>query len=276
MNLLNIGCGSTFHSDWINIDIVSSSPEVREYDIRKNLPYPDKEFDVCYSSHVLEHLTQIDAKNLLLESYRILKPNGIIRVVVPDLESIVKDYLKALEKADSGIKEAEADYDWMMLELYDQTVRNFSGGEMKKFLINPNITNKDFVKYRIGNEAENYWNSEKTKEKKSIWQKIISKKPLWFIQQSRIMLAKTLVTLIAGNQNSNAFTEGVFRNSGEIHRWMYDRFSLKRLLESVGFQEVKVCSAMESQIPNFNEYNLDSIEGKVRKPDSLFIEAKKL
>ncbi len=276
MKLLNIGCGSTFHSDWINIDIASSSPEVREYDIRKNLPYPDNEFDVCYSSHVLEHLTQIEAKNLLLESYRILKPNGIIRVVVPDLESIVKDYLKALEKADSGIKEAKADYDWMMLELYDQTVRSFRGGEMKNFLLNPNIINKDFIKYRIGYEAQKFWQSQESKETKSIWQKIFSKKPIWFIRQLRIMLAKILVVIVAGNQNKNAFQEATFRNSGEIHRWMYDRFSLRRLLESVGFQEVKICNAMESQIPHFNEYNLDSIKGKVRKPDSLFIEAKKL
>jgi len=276
MKLLNIGCGSTFHSNWINIDIASSFPEVIEYDIRQQLPFHDNEIDVCYSSHVLEHLEQIEARNLLLESYRILKPNGIVRVVVPDLESIVKDYLKVLEKVDSGIKEAEADYDWMILELYDQTVRSFGGGEMKKFLINPNIVNKDFVKYRIGNEAENYWNYETTKEKKSIWQKILSKKPIWFITQSKITLAKILVAIVAGNENKNAFQEGIFRNSGEIHRWMYDRFSLKRLLESVGFQDVKICTAMESQIPDFNRYNLDSIDGKVRKPDSLFIEAKKL
>ncbi|MGV2387334.1 MAG UNVERIFIED_CONTAM: class I SAM-dependent methyltransferase [Microcystis novacekii LVE1205-3] len=57
MKLLNFGCGSTFHPAWVNIDIASSSPEVREYDIRKNLPYPDAEFDACYSSHVLRTLS---------------------------------------------------------------------------------------------------------------------------------------------------------------------------------------------------------------------------
>jgi hypothetical protein len=41
MKLLNIGCGRSFHTDWVNIDIVSSCPEVRQHDIRKNLPYPD-------------------------------------------------------------------------------------------------------------------------------------------------------------------------------------------------------------------------------------------
>jgi ubiquinone/menaquinone biosynthesis C-methylase UbiE len=274
MKVLNFGCGSTFHPAWVNIDIVSSSPEVRAYDIRENLPYPDAEFDACYSSHVLEHLKQHEAQKLLAECHRILKPKGIIRIVVPDLESIVRDYLNALEKVDSGIKEAEPNYDWMMIELYDQTVRSFGGGEMGRFLLNPNIPNKDFVRYRIGAEAEKFWEVQSLQ--KSLWERIIAKKPSWFIQKIRFIIAKLLVFMTAGNEAMQAFEEGIFRNSGEIHRWMYDRFSLRRLLESVGFQDVKICNAMESQIPNFNEYSLDSIEGKVRKPDSLFIEAKKL
>jgi len=271
VKLLNIGCGSTFHSDWVNIDMVSSSPEVRTHDIRKNLPYSDTEFDACYSSHVLEHLSQQEAKNLLSEVYRILKPEGIIRIVVPDLESIVKDYLITLEQAESGQK--EADYDWMMLEFFDQTVRRFSGGEMGYVLKNNNIPNKDFVRYRIGSEAENYWDVNKSIAQKSLYEKIFAKKPYWFIQKFRIVMAKLLVTIIAGNKAKEAFEEGLFRNSGEIHRWMYDRFSLRRLLEHLGFKDVRVCRANESTIADFNNYNLDIIDGKIRKPDSLFIEA---
>ena len=271
MKLLNIGCGSTFHQAWVNIDIVSSSKEVRAYDIRKSLPYPDSEFDACYSSHVLEHLKQKEAYKLITECHRILKPKGIIRIVVPNLESIVKDYLNALEKANSGMKEAEANYDWMMLELYDQTVRDFSGGEMKNFLIDPNISNKDFIRYRIGAEAETLWQISPVK--KSLWDKITSKKPSWFIKKLRILIAKFLVALVAGNKTMQALELGMFRNSGELHQWMYDRYSLRRVLEKAGFVDVRVCRADESKIPNFNSYNLDMIEGKVRKPDSLFMEA---
>ena len=270
MKLLNFGCGSTFHPAWFNIDIASSSPEVREYDIRKNLPYPNAKFDACYSSHVLEHLKQDEAQKLLVECYRVLKPKGIIRIVVPDLESIVRDYLNVVEQVNSGIKEAEPNYNWMMLELYDQTVRSFAGGEMRSFLVDPNILNKDFVRYRIGTEAENFW--EVQAFQKSLWQKLISKKLSWFIQKTRFIMAKFLVWMIAGNEAMQAFEEGMFRNSGEIHRWMYDRYSLRRLLERVGFVDVRVCRADESRIPDFNSYNLDMIENKVRKPDSLFME----
>jgi hypothetical protein len=55
---------------------------------------------------------------------------------------------------------------------------------------------------------------------------------------------------------------------------MYDRISLKTLLENAGFHKVRVCTATESLIPDFKQYNLDTDEvGKIRKPDSLFMEA---
>ena len=67
-----------------------------------------------------------------------------------------------------------------------------------------------------------------------------------------------------------------YRDSGEIYRWMYDRFSMKRLLERIGFVKVKICSADESLIPDWGTCNLDVLDGgQVRKPDSLFIECKK-
>jgi predicted SAM-dependent methyltransferase len=275
MKLLNIGCGSVFHPNWENVDIVSSSPEVREYDISRNLPYPDAEFDVCYSSHLLEHLAQQEAENFIAECYRILKPNGIIRVVVPDLESIASNYLTLLEQVDSGNQEVESNYDWMMLELYDQTVRSFSGGNMGKFLLNPNINNKDFVLSRIGAEAKNHW--EINPPERSTWrEKITTKKICLQIEKTRIKIAGLLVALVAGKKSMEAFQEGVFRNSGEIHRWMYDRYSLRRLLERAGFSDIRICEASMSKISDFNIYSLDVVDNQTRKPDSLFVEATRL
>jgi hypothetical protein len=56
---------------------------------------------------------------------------------------------------------------------------------------------------------------------------------------------------------------------------MYDRYSVTKLLESAGFVAVKVCSASESRIYDFNKYSLDMVDDIVRKPDSLFVEASK-
>lgn len=271
MKLLNIGCGSSFHPEWTNIDLVSSSPNVQSHDVRKGLPYPDRYFDACYSSHVLEHHIQTDAKNLVSECFRVLKPQGVIRIVVPDLESIVKSYLHTLEQVEAGVVEAEPNYDWMILELLDQLVRSSRGGEMFNYLSNPASINKSFVKSRIGWEAEQCW----VKEEKTIWHKIKSKSLLSMLQKLSISLAKNLVIVSAGREVKQAFDEGLFRNSGEIHRWMYDRFSLRRLLKEVGFKDVSVCQFDGSRIPNFNTYGLDAAEGVARKPDSLFIEGVK-
>ena len=54
---------------------------------------------------------------------------------------------------------------------------------------------------------------------------------------------------------------------------MYDRYSLSKLLSGCGFKNIKVVSAFESCINDWNKYQLDTVEGITRKPDSLFIEA---
>lgn len=275
MRLLNIGCGNNYHHEWVNLDISSQSPEVIVHDLRYKLPFKDSSFDACYSSHVLEHLSQDEAKQMIEECFRVLKPNGIIRVVIPDLEAIVKKYIQLLEEIKSGKLEKQDDYDWMMLEMYDQTVRSYNGGEMGRYLSKRNITNKDFIISRIGLEAEDYWRSKKSNSFESITKKIMSKKLFWFIEQFRIKFARIIVLVVAGRKSWSAFEEGIFRNSGEIHRWMYDNFSLGRLLKKCNFVNIKVCDAERSNIPDFNSYQLDFINGRVRKPDSLFMEGMK-
>jgi len=293
MNLLNIGCGSRFHPAWINIDLVAVSPHVRQYDLRKGLPFADASLDACYSSHVLEHLTSEAAEASLREQFRALKSGGVVRVVVPDLEGIVREYVRLLEAAEAGNSSAEADYDWMMMELYDQVLRTVPGGQMGAYLKQPQVPNLDFVFSRLGDEAANWYayhhQTSKTQAahtdtpqgtRRSWTEKLRSKSLIWLVQTLRQKTASALVRLAAGHSAQQAFAEGLFRQSGEIHRWMYDRSSLRRLLERVGFREVRVCTATESRIADFASYWLDTNpphtnNGRVRKPDSLFIEAVK-
>jgi hypothetical protein len=62
---------------------------------------------------------------------------------------------------------------------------------------------------------------------------------------------------------------------GEIHLWMYDRFSLARLLKDVGFRDIKIKNAFDSDIPNWSLHELDVKDGLVYDPSALFMEAKK-
>lgn len=248
LKMLNLGCGQRYHEDWINIDFTSSSPNVIAHNLLYGIPFADNYFDVVYHSHVLEHFPKSLAQNFINECFRVLKSGGIIRVVVPDLEKIVKEYLINLEKAFQGDELAEEKYNWIMLEMYDQTVRNQTGGEMLKYLIQDNLIIKDYILQRVGDEALNIINNKEN-------------------LQNIIKHHKKEIDL-----DENEI--GKFRKSGEIHQWMYDRFSLSKLLEKAGFREIKIMSFNQSLIPNFNEYKLDCNDlGKIRKPDSLFMEA---
>src|SRR5581483_3067934 len=67
---------------------------------------------------------------------------------------------------------------------------------------------------------------------------------------------------------------GRFRRSGEIHHWMFDRYSLRRLLLECGFCQVEAVHAAASRIPCWPSYGLDTqAGGRPTKPDSLYMEA---
>jgi len=256
LKLLNLGCGSHYHPDWLNVDFHSTGSGVKAHNLNKGIPFEDNSFDVVYNSHLLEHFPKSYAPVFLKDCHRVLRNGGIIRVVVPDLEQIVRWYLLLLAKSISGDKKAQNKYEWIMLELFDQMVRNYSGGEMLKYWKQEHIPAEDFVIERVGSEALN----------------IIS----------QIRQAKNYIK-IDDSQHTPEHLDidpaeiGTFRLSGEIHQWMYDRYSLSKLLKSTGFKNIKVCRADESAVPNFNQYLLDiEPDGSVRKPDSLFMEAIKL
>src|SRR4029077_8735716 len=66
---------------------------VRYRDVRRGLGCPDGSVAVVYASHMLEHLYRDEALRFLQDAHRALMPEGICRVVVPDVEQIVHWYL---------------------------------------------------------------------------------------------------------------------------------------------------------------------------------------
>lgn len=70
---------------------------VRRHDVNQGLPYASASVEVIYSSHMLEHLPRRQAEEFLCEAYRVLIPNGILRLALPDLERRAREYLGKLE-----------------------------------------------------------------------------------------------------------------------------------------------------------------------------------
>lgn len=69
------------------------SSEIFIHDVRRPLPFPDGSAAAIYASHVFEHLYFQEARTLIVESFRVLANGGVLRVVVPDLQAIVGEYL---------------------------------------------------------------------------------------------------------------------------------------------------------------------------------------
>lgn len=62
-------------------------------DITRLLPFKSNSVDIIYSSHVLNCYTPERIISILIEFHRILKPSGKIRLVLPDIDKVINDYL---------------------------------------------------------------------------------------------------------------------------------------------------------------------------------------
>ena len=282
---LNVGCGSRFNRSWTNIDIQPSDADVQACNLLNGLPFENGSFDAVYHSHVLEHIKRSDVDHFLSECFRVLKPNGVLRVVVPDLENIARLYLQSINEMDEGNTEWESMHEWMILEMYDQVARDASGGEMKKFILKSNAKIQAFIKSRWGIEAEMLLNPIKKQNDKTLKNKTRTikqeslRRPAHRMRNSigRLNIKKWLARLLLGGEYERYQQDKLivdFQNSGELHKWMYDRYSLKRLLLNAGFENFRVMEAWESNIENWKQQKLDLDEsGNVFKPDSIFVEA---
>jgi len=277
LKYLNLGCGRRFHSAWTNLDFVSSFPSVRAHNLLEGVPYADESFDVVYHSHVLEHFAREAAPAFLKECRRVLRPGGILRIAVPDLENIVRNYLHALDSARLGKEGWDSNYDWMLLELYDQTVRERPGGGWSTYLSQEAIPNWEFIQKRVGAEARELRAALRSQLAESATSKPALRTKVEFVFKNyRAIFRNKVAKALLPKAEYEAPQLGRFRRSGEIHQWMYDSYSLARLLRSVGFPEPRKVAATESEIPDWASYCLDNEpDGSTYKPDSLFMEARK-
>jgi SAM-dependent methyltransferase len=90
--ILHVGCGPhRLPAEFTGCDEVRFDADASvEPDIVGNMTALGDigEFDGIWCCHALEHLTPVDAMTCLREFLRVLKPNGWVTIIVPDLEGV--------------------------------------------------------------------------------------------------------------------------------------------------------------------------------------------
>jgi hypothetical protein len=109
---VQFGCGLSAPQGWLNFDaspslLVSKIPFINKLlaskippfpknvkfgNIIKGLPVENSSCRGLYASHILEHLSLTDFRTALINSYNLLQPGGVFRIIVPDLEYIINSY----------------------------------------------------------------------------------------------------------------------------------------------------------------------------------------
>ena len=71
---------------------IAAIKKIKYCNASKRIPESNKSVDLIYSCHMIEHLDQEETSKFFNECNRVLKPGGIVRVVVPDFDKLVNSY----------------------------------------------------------------------------------------------------------------------------------------------------------------------------------------
>lgn len=80
----NVGCGYNTYPGFVNIDYGWHKDIHLCWDITKGLPLDDSSIEGIFTEHCLEHISYDQGVAVLGEMFRILKPEGVLRIIVPD------------------------------------------------------------------------------------------------------------------------------------------------------------------------------------------------
>jgi predicted SAM-dependent methyltransferase len=264
---LNLACGVLYvnSKEWVNCDFSPSSKDVTKVDLNAKLPYESDFFDLVYSSHFIEHISREKVEYFLYECHRVLKPGGIIRIVTPDFENIVSEYLLNISKKRYLFSE------FNVTELIDQCVRVKPGGELARWyeFSKEDYELRNYIFGRIGHKASS---SEVVQNKKVFFSQFFFRKVLFRLS---FCYSRILVLLLPKWFKSNHVS---LTSTGEKHLWVYDVYQLSKLFSKVGFSQIEKQCHNKSKVLDFNRFNLDTDElGNSRKgQSSLYLEGKKL
>jgi len=91
---LHIGCGKKYLPGYKHLDVIDYEHVDFVCDARYLNMIEDETVSEIYACHILEHVERSEVADVLREWSRVLKPEGVIRVAVPNFETVVEEYLE--------------------------------------------------------------------------------------------------------------------------------------------------------------------------------------
>lgn len=109
--LLNLGSGGRGKPGWINVDAYPAPGVTCLFDCRKQLPFSDNTARGIYTEHFFEHIDYTEeVPYFLSECRRVLKPGGVLRIVVPDAEQYIRAYCEPGWETISTVRGLDAEH----------------------------------------------------------------------------------------------------------------------------------------------------------------------
>ena len=91
---LHWGCGPRHLDGWVNIDGWPTRATDYVHDLRNTLPLQDETVELIFTEHVMEHIEFNIAQRVLADFFRVMKPKGRLRIVVPGLQQCCRAYIE--------------------------------------------------------------------------------------------------------------------------------------------------------------------------------------
>ncbi|OUX75943.1 MAG: hypothetical protein CBC19_10390 [Oceanospirillales bacterium TMED59] len=205
---LNLGAGFDWkYPAWRGVDSLNG-----EYlSENSSLELQNDSIKFVYSSHFIEHVSDTVVTNLLQESYRCIKPGGVIRLVTPNFEQIHRALIE------NDIK-------------YFSDIGFLGRPEWKLFGVDRSIENVAL------HWIANYQNFVTTSENIEEWEEGWYRGPPVIDKQLVREKALELDTLNFGKWVISNVPEQHFKNGGHINTFTFPK--LEKMLQSAGFTEI--------------------------------------
>jgi len=96
---VNLGCGIKRRDGFVNVDLQNRCADFLLDIAHDEWPWKDGTVDLIESYHVIEHMTEMDARHMIEKTFNALKSGGKVVIECPDLEQICATYNRSRRKA---------------------------------------------------------------------------------------------------------------------------------------------------------------------------------